>query len=157
MTAPGALEIRLLGRFVVVRDGREIAAADFGGRKVRALLRILATRRGQFVSHDVLTEMLWGDRPPSDPAANLQVLVNRARRALGRADLLVTGARGYSLAEVHDCVVDTEQFLRSVASAEAMDGETAVAAYRAALADWRGEPLSEDAYVRWAPVTTVTG
>ena len=36
MTAPGALEIRLLGRFVVVRDGSEIAAADFGGRKVRA-------------------------------------------------------------------------------------------------------------------------
>ena len=83
MTAPGALEIRLLGRFVVVRDGSEIAAAGFGGRKVRALLRILTTRRGELVSHDVLTEMLWGDRPPSDPVANLQVLVNRARRALG--------------------------------------------------------------------------
>ena len=46
------------------------------------LLRILMTRRGEFVSHDALTEMLWGDRPPSDPVANLQVLVNRARRAL---------------------------------------------------------------------------
>jgi len=150
MTAPGALEIRLLGRFVVVRDGSEIAAAAFGGRKVRALLRILATRRGEFVSHDVLTEMLWGDRSPSDPVANLQVLVNRARRALGRADLLVTGPRGYSLAEGRDCVVDTEQFLHLVAAADAMDGAAAVAAYRTALADWRGEPLSEDAYAGWA-------
>ncbi len=147
---PGALEIRLLGRFVVVRDGSEIAAADFGGRKVRALLRILTTRRGEFVSHDVLTEMLWGDRPPSNPVANVQVLVNRARRAVGRPDLLVTGPRGYSLAEGHDCVVDTEQFLRLVAAADAIDGAAAVAAYRDALAGWRGEPLSEDTYANWA-------
>jgi DNA-binding SARP family transcriptional activator len=74
VTGSHALEIRLLGRFVVLRDGREVPAADFGGRKVRALLRILLTRRGSFVSHDVLTELLWEDRPPADPAANLQVL-----------------------------------------------------------------------------------
>jgi len=150
MTAPGAVQVRLLGRFVVERDGREIPPADFGGRKVRTLLRILATRRGEFISHDALTEMLWADRPPSDPAANLQVLVNRARRALGRSDLLVTGPGGYSLAKTDGCVVDTELFLQSVAAADALDGGAAVAAYRDVLADWRGEPLTEDAYTSWA-------
>jgi hypothetical protein len=47
MTAEGALEIRLLGRFVVVRDGSEIAAAAFG-HLTRALsfrLRALAAAR----------------------------------------------------------------------------------------------------------------
>jgi DNA-binding SARP family transcriptional activator len=150
MTGPGALEVRLLGRFVVMRDGREIAATNFGGRKVRALLRILVTRRGEFVSNDVLSEMLWGDRPPADPGANLQVLVNRARRALGRADLLMTGTRGYSFAESKECVLDTELFLQAVAVADASHGADAVAAYRSALAHWRGEPLAEDAYADWA-------
>ena len=135
----------------MVRDGSEIAAAGFGGRKVLVLLRILTTRRGELVSHDVLTEMLWGDRPPSDPLANLQVLVNRARRALGRADLLVTGPRGYSLAVGPDCVVDTEQFLRLVAAADAVDGAAAVEAYRKALAEWPGgTAVGGRAYASWA-------
>ena len=34
-----ALDVRLLGRFVARRDGVEIPSADFGGRKVTALLR----------------------------------------------------------------------------------------------------------------------
>ena len=71
--------------------------ASFGGRKVRALLRILVTRRGCFLPHDVLAERLWPDRLPADPAANLQVLVNRARRAVGRPDLILTGPGGYAL------------------------------------------------------------
>ncbi len=150
MTAPGALELRLLGRFVVLRDGREVATADFGGRKARVLLRILATRRGEFVSHDVLTELLWGERPPADPSANLQVLVNRVRRALGRADLLITGPHGYCFAEGSGCVVDAELFLRAVAAADALDGPAAMTAYQAALAEWRGDPLLEDAYTGWA-------
>ncbi len=150
MIAPGALELRLLGRFVVLREGREIATADFGGRKVRVLLRILATRRGVFVSHDVLTELLWDERPPADPRANLQVLVNRARRALGRGDLLVTGPRGYCLVEGPGCEVDAEAFLRAIDTADRLDGRPAVAAYRDALAGWRGDPLLEDAYSEWA-------
>ena len=150
MTAPGALEVRLFGRFVVVRDGSEIAAADFGGRKVRTLLRILATRRGEFVSHDMLTDMLWGEHPPADPAANLQVLINRARRALGRSQQVMTGPGGYSFARTPGCVVDAEVFLDAIAAAEKMDGPVAVAAYSVALALWRGEPLSEDAYASWA-------
>ncbi len=150
MTAPGALEIRLLGRFVVLRDGREVPAADFGGRKVRALVRMLATRRGESVSHDALTEMLWGDRPPADPVANLQVLVNRARRALGRPELLVTGPGAYSLAAGTVFVVDADRFLSAIAAARDRGGRDGLAAYQAAFADWRGDPLAEDVYSSWA-------
>jgi DNA-binding SARP family transcriptional activator/tetratricopeptide (TPR) repeat protein len=144
------IDLRLLGRFVVLRDGLEIPAAEFGGRKVRALLRVLATRRGNFVSHDALTEMLWGDRPPADPAANLQVLVNRARRALGRPELVVTGPGGYALDGGDGCVVDAEQFLDAVERAREQDGRAALAQYASALDGWSGEPLSEDAYADWA-------
>lgn len=147
VTGRPPLELRLLGRFVVLRDGAEIPAPEFGGRKVRALLRVLATRRGSVVLSDVLTDCLWPDRPPADPAANLQVLVNRARRAIGRPALIVTGEGGYALSAGPDIIVDGEQFVAAMAEAR----RTAeVARYEAALALWTGEPLAEDSYADWA-------
>jgi DNA-binding SARP family transcriptional activator len=150
VTRTRPIDLRLLGRFVVLREGLEIPAAEFGGRKVRALLRVLATRRGSFVSHDALTDMLWADRPPADPAANLQVLVNRARRALSRPELVVTGPGGYALAGGDGCVVDAEQFLAAIERARRLDGRAALAEYASALKGWAGEPLSEDSYADWA-------
>ena len=80
---PTGVHVQLLGRFQVRRDGEEMPPAAFGGRKVRTLLRVLAVRRPDLVPHDVLADALWPDRLPADPAGNLGVLVNRARRALG--------------------------------------------------------------------------
>ena len=89
MTAAGLVELRLLGRFAALRDGVEIPPAAFAGRKVRTVVKVLASRQGRFVSNDVLAEAVWPGRPPADPVANLQVLVNRARRALVRSPGLV--------------------------------------------------------------------
>lgn len=150
MTESPQIELRLLGRCLVLRDGAEIPATEFGGRKVRALLRVLATRRPGFVSHDALTEMLWGDRPPADPAANLQVLVNRARRALQRPELVITGPRGYALAGGDEWIVDAEQFLAAVDQARREHGRDRLKAYEDALQRWGGEPLAEDRYAEWA-------
>jgi DNA-binding SARP family transcriptional activator len=144
------VELRLLGRFVVLRDARELPAAEFGGRKVRALLRMLAVRRGAFVSHSALAEMLWGQRQPADPSANLQVLVNRARRALGRPELVVTGPGGYALTGGDAFAVDAEQFLAGVERARGCGGREGLAEYSSALAGWGGEPLAEDADADWA-------
>lgn len=143
---PG-LRLQLLGRFRAVRNGVEIPAAAFGGRKVRALLRVLAVRRPDLVPHGVLAEALWSTRPPADPHGNLNVLVNRARRALGESDLIVTGPGGYALGP---CAVDAEEFLGEVAAARrAADPGTALRAATAALELW-GEPLAEDVESEWA-------
>jgi len=53
---------------------------------------------------------------PKDPTANLRVLVNRARAALGDPSLVVTGPGGYSFVGGDQCMVDAELFL---AAAEA--------------------------------------
>jgi DNA-binding SARP family transcriptional activator len=144
------LHLQLLGRFQVRRDGVEVAPVAFGGRKVRTLLRVLAVRRPDLVPHGVLTDALWPDRPPADPVANLGVLVNRARRALGDPASIVTGAGGYALG---DCTVDIEEFLDALARAraEAAAGQHAEALrlVSAALRGW-GEPLAEDVYADWA-------
>jgi DNA-binding SARP family transcriptional activator len=92
----GTFDVRLLGRFVVLRDGEEVRASAFGGRLARRLVRILASRRGEHIAKDVLAEALWPLRAPSDPVANLEVLVSRARRALGDPALTTRRARASS-------------------------------------------------------------
>lgn len=148
------IEIRILGRFSVHHHGSEIPASAFGGRRPRVLVRFLVINRGAFVARETLTEALWPRQAPADPAANLSVVVNRARRALKEGSLIVTGPGGYSFVSDDRCSVDAESFLagveagrRCMASGHA---EAALGAYTAALRLWRGEPLAEDAYEEWA-------
>jgi DNA-binding SARP family transcriptional activator/tetratricopeptide (TPR) repeat protein len=140
--------LQLLGRFQVRRGGEEIPPAAFGGRKVRTLLRVLAVRCPDLVPHEALADALWPDRLPADPAGNLGVLVNRARRALCDPALIVTGSGGYALGM---CTVDVAEFLSALARARDAVDEPAVAlrAATAALALW-AEPLAEDTYAEWA-------
>ncbi|MGQ0481851.1 MAG: BTAD domain-containing putative transcriptional regulator [Pseudonocardia sp.] len=139
--------LRLLGRFQVLRAAEEVPPARFGGRKARALVRVLAVRAPDLVSHDALAEALWPDRLPADPAGNLGVLVNRVRRAVEDPHLVVTGTGGYGLGP---CTVDVAEFLGALGVArDADDPARALRAARAALALW-GEPLAEDAYADWA-------
>ncbi|MBL8928223.1 MAG: AAA family ATPase [Pseudonocardia sp.] len=146
---PG-LALQLLGRFQVRRDGEEVPPAAFGGRKVRTLLRVLAVRRPDLVPHEVLAEALWPDQQPADPAANITVLVTRARRALAVPEAVVTGPGGYALGP---CTVDIAEFLvlAQQARQELRAGRPAAAGRdcTAALGLW-GEPLAEDTYAEWA-------
>lgn len=147
-------EIRLLGGFSVRRGGEEIAPGAFRGRLVRTLIRVLLTRRGTFVSHDVLAEAIWPGGMPADPVANLKVLVNRARAGLGDPALIVTGPGGYSFAGGDACIVDAEVFLAAVAHGRRRlhegDAVGALAALNPALEGWGGEPLPEEVYEDWA-------
>lgn len=148
------LDIRLLGRFSVRREGREIPAGEFQGRLVRTLLRLLITRAGQLVTRDYLAECLWPGRAPADPERNLNVMIARARRALGDPSLIVTGAGGYSFHPAAGCEVDAELFLAQVrAGSELLKSDRhaqALEKFRVALDLWAGDPVSEDAYEDWA-------
>ncbi len=147
------IEVQLLGRFLVRRAGEEVPAASFGGRLVRVLIRLLVSRRGSFVSRDVLAEALWPERMPADPSGNLRVLVRRARAALEDPALIVTGPGGYSFAAGAGCEVDAEIFLARVRAGQdrlaAGHAGAALRDFRAAVDLW-AEPLAEDAYEEWA-------
>ena len=143
------VQIRLLGRFRATAGGRELPAAAFGGRKVRTLLAVLALDRDRYVSHDALADALWPDAPPADPAGNLGVLVNRARRALGDPGLIRTGPRGYALDA--RCGLDTARFAGLVERARRHPPDRpALRCYQEALAGWTGPPLPEHADAPWA-------
>ncbi|HEY3073395.1 MAG TPA: BTAD domain-containing putative transcriptional regulator [Candidatus Limnocylindrales bacterium] len=148
------LEIRLLGRFQVLRHGLELPATTFGGRLPRTIVRVLAVRRGALVPRDVLADILWGEVAPADPDANLDVLVHRARRALVDPKLIITGSSGYALADDGRVHVDVEAFRAAVVEGREhlarSDDARALHAFHRALDAWSGEPLAEDFYADWA-------
>lgn len=145
------MDIGLLGRFRIERDGVELPPP---GRLVRTLLEVLLTRRGNFVPRDQLVEALWPHDPPSDPAANIKVLVSRARVLLGERSLILTGPAGYSFAKSDSCRVDAELFVQRLLMGSRELGcgrcREAAAYLEEAIDLWRGEPLSEETYEDWA-------
>ncbi|MFI6674682.1 BTAD domain-containing putative transcriptional regulator [Kribbella sp. NPDC050470] len=122
------LEIRLLGPFEICRDGRRVTLP---GRKVRALLAILALDCGRTVSFDALGRALWADDPPERLRGSLQTYVGRLRRVLGD-ESVTTEPTGYRLDVPPECV-DVLRFRQLLDRSE----------YDAALQLWRGDPFGE--------------
>ncbi|HEX6711853.1 MAG TPA: BTAD domain-containing putative transcriptional regulator [Thermoleophilaceae bacterium] len=147
------MEFCILGPLEVLDDeGRRVA---LGGSKQRALLALLLLHRNETLGTERLIEELWGERPPAAAAKSVQVHVSRLRKALAPAgrELIVTREYGYELVVDREWV-DAERFERLMGEGgdelAVGDAETAVAAFEAALSLWRGRPLDDLAYERFA-------
>jgi predicted ATPase/DNA-binding SARP family transcriptional activator len=145
------VEVDLLGPLQVCSDAGEVV--PLGSAKLRTLLALLALHPGQVVSADRLVEGLWGEHPPAGTANALQSLVAKLRRALGPDEVVRTARPGYVL-DVPADAVDTGRFdllvdrgRKAVADGNPSD---AAAAFRGALALWRGEALADFRYDDWA-------
>ncbi|WP_367134889.1 BTAD domain-containing putative transcriptional regulator [Saccharothrix sp. HUAS TT1] len=102
--------------------------------RARVLLATLLLRANQPVPVDVLVDRLWeGGAPnPDRVKATLQMVVRRLRQALGHANVVRTTTNGY-VAEVDPRSLDLHRFRELAAAGE----------HAAALALWRGAPLSD--------------
>ncbi|MDX2807082.1 BTAD domain-containing putative transcriptional regulator [Streptomyces scabiei] len=134
---------RILGTTQALQsDGTPVPV---GGARLRALLTVLALRRGRAVAVAALVDEVWADDPPADAPAALQALVGRLRRALG-PDAIVSLNGGYRLAAAPDDI-DLYRFARLADDgARALaDGDPAGAAglLDDALALWQGPPLAD--------------
>ena len=148
------MEFRILGPLEVLVDGREV---PLGGDKQRALLALLLLHTNRTLSNERLIDELWGERPPATAAKTLQVHISRLRKALeqesGDDGAVITREHGYELRTDSDDV-DAHRFERLVG-----EGRSELAAGRSghacslleqALSMWRGPPLREFAYQRFA-------
>jgi DNA-binding SARP family transcriptional activator/ABC-type oligopeptide transport system ATPase subunit len=109
------LEVHLVGRLGVVRDGVMLEDKQVGSRKARTLLGVLAAQPATPRDAEWLADVLWPDDPPREPADNVATLVSRLRSALGVAS--IDGDRtGWHLGASVD--VDVHQAARLVSSAE---------------------------------------
>ncbi|WP_446459434.1 BTAD domain-containing putative transcriptional regulator [Streptomyces populi] len=121
------------------------AVVSIGSRKMRALLAALLLEPGRVVSVDVLKDALWGGAPPASAQASLQNHVTRLRRLLDDPERLRAVPPGYVL-RVGEGELDVRVFERHATVARdahaERDWERALRESTAALALWRGTPLS---------------
>src|SRR6266540_7010302 len=129
------MDFRILGPLEVSTQGQPL---DLGGQKQRALLAALLLEANRVVSQDRLIEALWEDDPPETAQKALQVYVSQLRKALGK-ERLVTKAPGYML-RVGQGEFDLERFLTLQEEGRLQE----------ALELWRGPPLSDFRYQRFA-------
>ncbi|QYC39110.1 Regulatory protein AfsR [Nonomuraea coxensis DSM 45129] len=136
----------VLGPLAVWTDAGE--AVTIPGLKVRALLVDLLVHEGHPVSVDRLVDDLWGEEPPGNPAAALQVRVSQLRKALedaeaGGKNLVVSRAPGYLL-RPDAGAVDAGRFTELLARAEAAGSpRTRAGLLGEALALWRGPAYAD--------------
>ncbi|MEU3613160.1 BTAD domain-containing putative transcriptional regulator [Streptomyces sp. NPDC006872] len=113
--------------------------------KVRVLLAALLLDAGRIVPVESLKEALWGGEPPASAQASLHNHVTRLRRLLDDPERLRAVSPGYQL-RVEQGELDVHVFECHVAAARgahaARNWERVVRECAAALALWRGAPLS---------------
>jgi DNA-binding SARP family transcriptional activator/WD40 repeat protein len=130
--------IGLLGPLVVDGDG-VLRPRD------RIVVSVLAVRRGQVVSAEVLADALWGEAPPPSWSKQVQICVARGRKALGPAAIETVGG-GYRLALAGEDidVCRFEQLAERGRDLAAVDEpDRAVTTFARALALWRGRPYDD--------------
>ena len=140
----------ILGPLVVADDeGRELA---LGGPKQRSVLAILLLHAGEVVSSDRLIEELWGEGAPAKATKTLYVYISNLRKTLGEG-VLSTRSPGYVL-RTDGAEVDVDRFQALVAEGrrafEVGDADSALASLRDGLELWRGPPLADLTYERFA-------
>jgi DNA-binding SARP family transcriptional activator len=145
------MDYRILGPFEAFDDGRRIS---LGGVRQRAVLAFLLLHGNETVTRDVIVDELWGENPPPTAVKVLQNCVSALRKELrGGADTLRTVGGAYALRVAPD-ELDRDRFESLLAEGRAAlsAGDCADAAERLrnALALWRGSPLSDFAYERFA-------
>ncbi len=149
LTFGTGMEFRILGPFEVLERGQKLA---LGGSGQRALLALLLLHRGEVLATDRLVDLLWGERPPRTATKTIQVYVSRLRKCLGEG-VVETEGRGYRLAVAAE-QVDAERFERlsreARAKLDAGDASRALRLFLTARDLWRGRPLAEFAYERFA-------
>ncbi len=136
------MEFRVLGPFEVCEGGQPL---EIGAGKQRALLAVLLLRSGEVVSTDRLIDALWDEDPPASALNSIHVYVSQLRKALGNGHLETRG-HGYLLA-LEPEQLDLGRFERLLGEGRELlaegEAERAAEVLRAALALWRGPPLSD--------------
>ncbi|KDN17297.1 AfsR/SARP family transcriptional regulator [Amycolatopsis rifamycinica] len=114
-------------------------------RRQQVVLALLLLNGNRVVPLEGLLDALWGATPPATARAQIQTCVSALRRALAKAGLgerISARGSGYCL-DLAPGELDLHEFEALVARGRAARRpEEARAAFREALALWRGEPLT---------------
>lgn len=157
--ASARLEVRCLGPFELVIDGKLITPAMVSRKKAVTLLKILLAYNGRPQPKEALIELLWPGADPETKASQFHVLVHELRTLIepGGRDQRWTyvcndGDRYYFNIQ-SGAFIDAREFARLCEQgrwAEARgDWEQAMAAYQQAVELYRGDYFEDEPYADW--------
>src|SRR5215211_9065480 len=106
----GVIELKLLGGFRVVVDGRAVADDAWPKRSGADLVKLLALAEGRRVARDAVLEALWPHLDAEAAARSLYKAATYARRALGDRRAVVIAEGSVQLAPRARIVTDLERF-----------------------------------------------
>lgn len=135
------VHVQILGPVRAVAEAGPLALR---GRTARTVLARLALSAGTVVSVDQLTDALWDDDPPLEPAVSVRSIVSRLRTQLGRGAIVTDGA-GYRL---DTGLVDVDLAEIDEAMKHGRLGQRAPDELAALLDKWDGDALTD---VSWTP------
>jgi len=107
-SSPPALEIRLLGRFEVKRNG-ELVRVPLHAAQL--LLAYLAVKTGTPVKRRMLAGLFWPHTPDEGALRNFRGALSQLQKALGSKNFIAQEGDTLELDLMQDCVIDVRQFL----------------------------------------------
>ena len=144
------VDVRLLGGFEVIVDGRLVPPAEWRRRNAAAVVKVLSLTPGHRLHREHLIDLLWPDVALDDAGPRLHKAAHYARTALGERDAVVLREDLVALFPGADVVVDTATFDAAAAAALEAGGSDGLVDYEAAIALYRGDLLPDDRYAEWA-------
>jgi DNA-binding SARP family transcriptional activator len=145
------MDYRILGPLEALDGERRL---PLGGARQRSVLALLLLHGNEALTRDLIIDQLWGEEPPATAAKVLQNCISALRKELpGGTDTLRTVSGAYTL------VLDADELDRDRFERLAAEGRTALSEeqhadaaeqLRRALGLWRGAPLSDFTYERFA-------
>ena len=146
-----AVEIRLLGGFGLLVDGKMVPVGSWRLRKAKDAVALLALAPGHRRHRDEVIEALWPERDMDSGLNNLHQALHIARRGLAGAG---TSGRGrlrvrdewVALCPEERLRVDVEDFETAADAADAAGDPQLI---ESALTLYRGDLLPEDRYDDW--------
>ena len=76
------IEIRMLGKFEILMDGKPVLAALKQSRKATMLIQYLVLQKGERVTHKDLTDTLWNGERSTNPDMALRANMHRFRNMI---------------------------------------------------------------------------
>ncbi len=153
------LQIRCLGPFEIVRNGKLLTSRAFKRRKALTLLKIMALRADRPIAKETLIEWLWPEIDPESGGNRLHVVVHALREVLEPAvsgtnrRFIQTDGNNYVFELLDSSWLDLAEFKTAVEAGqraeERHDLKPAIAAYGAAVELYRGDLFEDDDFAEW--------
>ena len=94
------IEIRMLGKFEILMDGKPVLAALKQSRKATMLIQYPVLQKGEKVTHKDLTDTLWNGERSTNPDMALRAIMHRFRNmidaeGLKELETCIITSRGY--------------------------------------------------------------